>query len=420
MPLTDKALKAMRPGERYKGKWCAYDGHGLHIDCKPKGALTWRYSFSSVGSGGKGTVRVITLGNYPEMSLMEARAAHAEAKGRIARGEEPDLRKAAKLPGRTFGEVADLWLEKACAALSDGTLRCIRIHLDRLDPIRGKDIAAVTRHDILGCVEAPVEDRGVSRPLTAYTAKQVVTVARRVFDFAIARELVGVNPAAGAVAGMESHKGGNFAAQTTPDGVGRVLRAIDAVEGNPVVKAFLRLLPLTLCRPGELVVARWDEFDLDGDGPVWRIPAERTKLRRDHIVPLCRQAVAVLAELRPLTVVSGYLFPAQGRSGKADTMTIDAPRKLLRIAGIGPDVQTLHGFRATGSTLLHESGWSSDIVVAALAHQVGGIKGRYMRSTYLAERTEMAQWWGDCLDALREGRTVAKVSRTRTVAGVAS
>jgi integrase len=417
-----KALEKMKPGEPYRGDWRMFDAHGLHIDLRPKGALMWRYAFSIDGK-----VRTITLGSYgkpvagyPMLTLQEARVAHAEAMERIARGEEPDPRKAARLPGRTFGEVADLWLKTACANLAEGTLRYVHIHLGRLTPIRGKDIASVKRHDIMGCVEIPIVDRGVSRPMTAYMAKQVVTVARRIFDFAIARELVTVNPAAGMLSGMEAHKDRNFAAQTTPDGLKPVLQAIDGMAGNPVIRAYLRLLPLLLCRPGELVAARWEEFDLDAADPVWRIPGERTKLRRDHIVPLPSQAVAVLTELQPLTMQSGYLFPAQGRAGTATTMTLDAPRKMLRIAGIGADSQTLHGFRATGSTLLHESGWNSDIVEAALAHQVGGIKGRYMRSQFLEERTEMMQWWGDFLDALREGRTVKKVSRMRKVAAVAS
>ena len=195
----------------------------------------------------------------------------------------------------------------------------------------------------------------------------------------------------------------HHAALTKPDDVGALLRALDGYKGSFVVRCALRLAPLVFVRPGELRKAEWREFDLDG--ATWRIPPERMKMRREHIVPLSRQAVAILRELHPLTGAGRYVFPSARTTARP--MSEVAVLAALRRMSYSRDEMTGHGFRTMASTLLNELGWSADAIERQLAHaERDGVRDAYNRAEYLSERKRMMQSWADYLDSLAVGGIV--------------
>jgi integrase len=209
----------------------------------------------------------------------------------------------------------------------------------------------------------------------------------------------------GALAPVDSK---HFAAITDPKAVSGLLRAKDGYQGSLVVKCALKLAPLTFVRPGELRKAQWSEFDLDT--AEWNIPAERMKMKTRRLVPLSRQAVAILRELHPLTGPEGYVFPnaCDWRRPMSDNAVLAAFRRM----GISKDEMTGHGFRAMARTILDEVlQVRPDYIELQLAHAVRDPNGRaYNRTKFLPERRAMMQHWADYLDSLKAGTTIVSLS----------
>ncbi len=215
--------------------------------------------------------------------------------------------------------------------------------------------------------------------------------ASRVFRYAVATTRAKRNIAADLQGALTAPKVKHHAAIVDPKGVGALLRAIDGFEGQPVTLWALRLAPHVFVRPGELRQAEWSEIDLDA--AIWRIPGRRMKMKREHVVPLSTQAVAILTEARGLTGSGRFVFPGQ-RTPKRP-MSENTLNAALRRLGYGADEMTSHGFRSTASTLLNESGkWSVDAIERALAHgDTDGVRAAYHRGAHWQERVQMAQWW---------------------------
>ena len=181
-----------------------------------------------------------------------------------------------------------------------------------------------------------------------------------------------------------------------------LLRAIDAYDGSNVVRHALRLAPMVFVRPGELRAAEWKDFNLDAGE--WRIGAERMKMRVQHVVPLSRQAVAILREMEPVTGAGRFVFPSP-RTAKRP-LSDNGMLAALRRMGFEQGVLTVHGFRSTASTLLNEQGWHPDAIERQLAHsERDGVRAVYNYAEYLPERRKMMQFWSDYLDNLRSGKT---------------
>jgi integrase len=203
------------------------------------------------------------------------------------------------------------------------------------------------------------------------------------------------------------------------------MRALWGYEGSPVTALALRFAPLTFVRPGELRHAEWSEFDFDAqfsfkrtDGtdlivhaPVWRIPALKMKMKEQHLVPLSRQALAVLETLRPLTGEGRYLFPSERTAERP--MSENTVNGALRRLGYSKEELTGHGFRSMASTLLNEQGWNRDAIERQLAHcERNGVRAAYNYAEYLPERIRMMQAWADYLDTLRAGGKVVPIFKT--------
>jgi integrase len=196
----------------------------------------------------------------------------------------------------------------------------------------------------------------------------------------------------------------HHASFTDPNSLAGLLRAIDSYEGSNVVRSALRLAPMVFVRPGELRAAEWKEFNLDNSE--WRISAERMKMRVQHIVPLSRQAVAILRELESVTGAGRYVFPSP-RTDKRP-LSDNGMLAALRRMGYEQGVLTVHGFRSTASTLLNEQDWHPDAIERQLAHsERDGVRAAYNYAEYLPERRKMMQAWADYLDTLKVGAGVA-------------
>jgi integrase len=227
-------------------------------------------------------------------------------------------------------------------------------------------------------------------------------VIKRLFEYAIARQLVAANPATAIVARFIATQDSRTRV-LEPDEIGRVLRAVYESSIRRSLKLAIHLLVLTMVRKSELIEARWSEFDLDAG--IWRIPADRMKKAREHWVYLAPQALAMFKELHERRTSAEYVFPTvRGTDRPIAKSTLN---QAIRALDMGVQHFVLHDFRRTASTHLHEMGQPSDAIEKALAHTIKGIKGVYNRAEYAVERRRILQLWSDFVDAqINEGRKV--------------
>ncbi|MGE0373097.1 MAG: tyrosine-type recombinase/integrase [Gammaproteobacteria bacterium] len=405
MKLTQKAIDAAKPKDRL---YRLFDTDGLYLEVPPTGGPRWRlkYFFEK-------RERRMSLGTYPEISLKDAREKRDALRKQIAQGIDPAVARMAEQAAQveattnSFEAIAREWHTRNLSTWSPDHAERVLRRLDKeVFPYIGSTaIKDVKAPDILAALRR-IEARGLAE--TAHRARADVS---QVFRYAVATGRATDDPTAALRGALKPVKAKHFAAITDPKRVGALIRAIRAYEGDPTTRAALQLLPLVLVRPGELRHAMWSEFDLDE--ATWRIPAGRMKMRREHLVPLSRQAVAILRELEPFTRHHGaayekadYLvFPSlRSRDRPMSENTLNGA---LRRMGFAQDEMTSHGFRAMASTLLHEQGWNSDAIERQLAHAPSDqVKAAYHRGEHLAERRRMLGAWADYLDSLAAGAAV--------------
>lgn len=397
--LTNTKLRSLKP------KAAAYrlaDTNGLCIEVRPTGAKVWRYRYRHVGKAS-----MTTLGEYPLMTLADARAARDKARALLSGGANPSqvarIERATKVEhaSNTFAAVsAELLAKRAKEGLSPASVQRERRLIEKdLALLGGLPISDVTAPLLLVALRK-IEQRG-----TLETAHRARALAGLVFRYAIATGRAERNPAADLVGALASPTVQHFAAVTDPKQVGDLLRAIHGYLGTPVVAAALKLAPLVFVRPGELRSAKWADLDLDA--AEWRFVASKTKT--SHIVPLSEQAVSILRDLHPLTRRSEYVFP--GVRSLRRPMSENTINAALKSLGYDSGTMTGHGFRAMARTILDEVlGFRPDLIEHQLAHAVRDPLGRaYNRTSHLPERRKMMQAWADYLDQLRKktGKVVA-------------
>jgi integrase len=389
------------------------DAGGLYLEISPNGSKRW---FQKIYSNGKETR--LALGSYPAINLTAARRAREAAKLQKSEGINPiQARKIEKLKainpaGDSFEAVAMEWYEKQELRWSEAHAVRAKRQLERdLFPWLGKrrlaDIEAV---ELLATIRK-VEERGAVE-----TADRGMMLARQVWRYGVATGRVNRDITADLKGALQPYRGRHFAAITNPVKVGELLRAIRGYKGGVIVRAALQLAPMLFQRPGELRGATWAEIDLDA--ALWTIPAARMKRNKDgkengdpHLVPLPKQALAILEALKPYTECTGLVFP--GERQRTKPISENSVRTALIGMGYTPDIQTWHGFRATARTLLAEVlEFDPLIIEAQLAHAVKDANGRaYNRTTYLKQRHAMMQAWADYLDKLRTGANVLKFKK---------
>ena len=276
-------------------------------------------------------------------------------------------------------------------------VRSERILTQDLYPTIGfRPIREISAVEVLSALRN-VEERTIDM---AHRARQLASL---IFRYAIATGRAERDPTADLKGALKNKKVKHYAAITDPVGVGRLLRDIQHYEGRPVVKAALELSALLFQRPGEIRQMKWEEINWRESR--WEIPAAKMKMDRDHIVPLSRQAIAVLERVEPFTGRFMYVFPNERSRTRA--MSDNGIRSALRTLGYTNDDMTPHGFRAMARTLLDEElRFRPDWIEQQLAHRVSDPLGRsYNRTAFIDERTKMMQVWADYLDDLRDGDT---------------
>jgi integrase len=410
--LTETRIRHAKPKQKpYK----LPDGAGLYLLVTPAGSRLWRLRYRRPGAARAGRGRcesMLGLGSYPEVSLKLARERRDDARKLVASGADPAAVRRAERLGQenTFEAVAREWMAKqhfkpATQEKAEWTFR------DLIFPYIGsKPIVQLTAPEILAVLRR-LESRGKHE--TAHRTKQRIS---QVMRYAIATGRAERDPAADLRGALTPITVTNHPALTDPAKVGGLLRTIDTYSGQPQVAAALKLAPLLFVRPGELRAAEWSELNVDGKEPEWRIPAERMKMGELHIVPLSRQAVAILRELQQFTGSGRYLFPSlRSRTRPMSENTIGAA---LRRLGYSKDEMTAHGFRAMASTLLNEQGFAPDVIELQLAHaERNRVRAAYNRAQRSAERRKMMQAWADYLDGLKVGGNVVAIRSPRS-AGV--
>lgn len=370
---------------------------GLYLIVYPNGRKGWRHAITV---NGKETT--LSYGNYPAVSLADARDKADETRRMLARGINPVAHRQAVKEARadTFEAIAREWLQAGCPPnkngkpVDPGTIAQLTRRLEKyVFPRHGKTpIKEITVPDFHGTLRRIVSKGNIE------TAHRCRSVASRVFRYAVATGRADRDPAADLKDALPSVQTQSFAAITDPDAIGALLRAIDGYQGQPSVMAALKLAPLVFVRPSELRGAEWSEIDLEKGE--WSIPASRMKMDRKHLVPLSNQAVDILKELQSITGHRRLVFP--GIRSADRPMSENTMNAALRRLGYTTEEMTTHGFRSMASTRLNELGFDPNVIEAQLAHvDANAVRRIYNRAEYIAKRRKMMQAWSDYLDGLR-------------------
>ncbi len=388
MPLTDTAIRALKPRDR---RFSVTDDRGLVLEVFPTGGMLWHYRYRLNGKQER-----VTLGRYPDLSLKLARVERDKRATTVALGKSPakekQQAKAAVGQASTVEEFGERFFREIVAKDRKNTT-IPRRYFDKLivPAIGAKAIAEVSVEEVRAIIWKK-KDEGFDA-----AAGQVRGVLKRLFDFAMTCGAVSSNPVL-ALPMRHIHKAKPRERALSPEEIRHFLRATFESNIRRQFKIALHLILLTLVRKSELLLARWEEVDLERGE--WTIPAENSKTGKPHVVYLSSQAVVLFRELQALAGDSVLVMP--GRSSQSKPFAHNAINSALKVALAGQDVPafTIHDLRRTASTLLHENGWPSDVVEKALNHTIGGVRGVYNRAEYAPQRREMLQFWANYVDEL--------------------
>ena len=403
MALTELQIRKVCPTDKVTQHT---DERGLYLEVHPNGSKLWRYKYRYLGKQKR-----LALGRYPDVGLAEARRRRDDARKQLDAGADPLAeRKHDKLvavfnAANTFGEIAKEYIDKQVAqGQADATTQKANWLLEQLEPIAAFPVADLKPIEVLAALKR-IEAKGKYE-----TARRCRSFAGRVFRYAIATARCESDPSSLLRGALIVQKVKHHAAILDPKQMGELLRAIDAYTGHAITRLAMQVLPHVMARPGELRMSEWSEFDREN--AVWKIPAERMKMRRLHEVPLSRQVLDYLEQLFVLTGPDGFVFPAFHTSRRP--MSENTVNQAFRRMGYAAGEVTAHGLRTTASTLLNESGkWSADAIERSLAHaDSNSVRAIYNRGRYWEERVAMHQWWSDQLDMLRDGATILPFNRT--------
>ncbi|WP_086644231.1 phage integrase central domain-containing protein [Acetobacter sp. DsW_063] len=407
--LTDTQVRAAKPKEKpYK----LTDSGGLYVQITPSGGKHWRWRYELDGKE-----KTYTIGAYPDVRLLDARSARDEARKVLRAGRDPAqekqiLRAIGKIdPDQTFAATARDWFARRkpiwAARHADDVWRSLE--RDVLPQVGEIPINDLTPQIVLALLRG-IEERGAIE--TAHRVRQRLS---DIFVHAIASGYGKTDPAAIIAPALRPVIKGRQPALVDMPQVLTMIRKIESEDAHPVTLLAHRLLFLTVVRPGELRSAEWAEFeDLDGEAPIWRIPAERMKKKREHIVPLSSQAVDVVQSLRAVSSQWPHLFPNSRRP--MVPMSENAIGYLLNRAGYHHR-HVPHGYRATFSTVMNDLHPDDrQAIDATLAHIIKNqVEGAYNRSQHLGRRRELAQIWADLI--LKDQRPVDELIKSRRRSG---
>ncbi|KGK58897.1 MULTISPECIES: integrase arm-type DNA-binding domain-containing protein [Xanthomonas] len=398
--LTDAKIRTAKAGPKSVK---LADSGGLYLEVRPTGSKLWRYRYRI---GGK--ENVFAMGEYPEMSLAAARTEHDKARALVKQALHPaHSRQAERLSNQaananTFEAIANEWISNKSGSWTPYYRRQVENFLtaDVFPHIGRLPIRAVTAAHLLALIKR-IEQRGA-----ATVALLVRQWSSAIFRYAVSTLRADIDPAAalrGAIhrPKVEHHR------PLSREQISQFGTALENYGGYRTTVIALRLMLLTFVRTVELRNARWQEFSLDQ--AMWRIPAERMKMREPHIVPLSKQAIELLRELQTYTGGRGLLFPNYRKPKESMTATtLNRALERMGFNGKGSIGFSAHGFRATASTFLNEMGFRADVIERQLAHaERNKVRASYNQAEYLQERVAMMQAWASFLDSLRTQGTQA-------------
>ena len=408
--LTDTLIRKVKPSEK---PFKLTDSGGLYLDIRPTGQRFWRYRFRIDGKE-----KIYTIGEYPLVTLAEARMKRDQARLLVKEGKNPTGEKKLELirkryaNAQTFEAVLDEWMETRDWGTKTRINRESQINL-HIRPILGPlPMREITPMIVLDClrrsevVKTRTKEKGlgprsrlIGGPGVARKLRQYIS---GVFDLAIITHRADINPAGPLRGALTKAKRTVHKTPLTPAQVGAVLRAVDNYHGNFFTQMAFRLMWWTLVRPIEATGARWQDFNLDAG--LWVIPADRMKAGEEHRIPLPWQAIEPLRGLKAATGGVGFLFEHRDRPGEPmiPSTLLAAARRMKLGFEYSP-----HATRTTGSTILNEQGYRYDVIEKQLAHQEpNAVRRAYNRADYLDERREMMQTWADLIDAWRTSSNV--------------
>jgi integrase len=397
MLLTDRAVRNAKPKTKvYRLK----DGDGLFLQVEPSGSKYWRLRYFFLGKE-----KMLALGKYPEISLSDARDRRLAARKLLANDVDPSVKKKADKrlvaldAQNSFHAVAKDWHDtnKSKWTPEHATRLLRRLELYVFPELGDRPIASIKTPDLIPILRKQ-EKLGILD-----TAGRVAQVMNVVFRYAVHSGIIQQNPANDLRGILAPHTATHFAAihpSELPELLGKLKTTATSTQNRIAVKLLLH----TFLRPGELRYGKWEE--IDWQGKLWNVPAERMKKRKPHIVPLSKQALLLLRELKTITGEGEYLFPSHHRR-RHPVMSENTINKILRTMGYGGR-QVGHGFRAIASTVLNESAeFRPDVIEAQLAHiEENSSRKPYNRAQYLEERRPMMQWWADYLAACEEKKLI--------------
>ena len=402
-PLSEVKVRTAKPKEN---EYKLFDGGGLFLFITPSGGKLWHFKYRYDGKEKK-----LTLGSYPEISLFDARRRRDDARKMLANDIDPSaVRKAQKQANiqeaETFEAIAREWFNKFKHTWKDNhSSRVIsRLEKNVFPHIGNQPINKIKSPELLSVLRR-IEARGI-----VHSAHIIRGICGQIFRYAVATGRAERDPSADLRGALPPVITINRAAITDPVKAGKLLRAIDNYQGSFVVQSALKFAPLVFVRPGELRHAEWSEIDFEK--AEWNIPAEKMKMKQPHLVPLSKQAIEILTELKKLTGSGKYVFP--GRTSQRP-MSDNAILAALRYMGFEKTEMSGHGFRAMARTILDEVlQVRPDLIEHQLAHAVRDPLGRaYNRTQHLSERKRMMQKWADYLDGLKDGAKVIPFKRMK-------
>lgn len=399
MKLTNTMVVAAQPIDK---PFKLSDGVGMYLQIMPNGGKYWRFKYRFAGKE-----KILAIGVYPDVSLKDARLKLAEARklltdsidpGAVKRERKEEIMQKSE---NTFSSVSAEWYGKSSPLWSEKTQRLIykRIQRDLLPQLGHRPISEITAPELLKTLRI-IEKRSIE------AAHRTLQLCSQIFRYAIATGKAGSDITLNLRGALSKVAGGHYAAlseKELPEFIGRLDNHKDIQ-----IKLALKLLLLTFVRSIELRGAKWEE--IDWTKAEWRIPAERMKMASLHIVPLSNQAIKVLRELQAHTGNREYILP----SVKNPDTHISENILLHAIYDLGyKDKATIHGFRATASTILNENGFPADVIERQLAHtERNKVRASYNHAQHLPDRRKMLQWWGDYLDQVG-GKNILPIRRAQ-------
>ena len=409
--LTDTIIQSIIPAARPIKK---ADGGGLNICVLPNGRREWRLSYRFDYKQ-----KSITGGDYPLMSIDRARVWREEMKAALSAGNDPaDIKRQLKYEDQaertTFRQLAHEWMIAKRPGWSDRYAGVIerRLEADIFPTIGKLSVRSILPRDMLNALKT-IEDRGAFE-----MAHRVRAYCSEIFRFGIPDGRVLTDPCRDLGTVMRKRAAVTHRSKIPIKELPRFYAALNADTGSRLSHLALRWTILTMVRTTETRHAQWSEFEgLGGPEPLWRIPADRMKMRVEHLVPLPPQAVALLREIKELNVYGKYgnerfgqfLFPVIGNQG--DTISSNRMLLLLQRLGVG-DKATVHGFRSIASTVLNETGlFNADWIELQLAHVPGGVRAVYNAARYLSHRRQMLEWWADYLDKAEQASAAIAIEK---------